>query len=181
MLKCAHVMLPYLNHVDIARFIVTCKGVAASISESYEAIVGWSHTATVAERVALIFANRYCRYCHYEGVVRCPDHWCESCDAYRPVYNGREKRPYICQKCTWCESCGSGTLSLRYVYSCEYERRTIMFAMAICDRCVRECAVCGSPNRYLCVDEDRNIRQSRCMYCRPAGEGIVTHDKFAVE
>ena len=185
LLSNVELLLPHMPASDIVRTALTCRRAADGVSGWFHMQYGWS-TANVStvDKLLRVLRGAFCKYCPCEPdlAVHCSDHWCKSCGAYRPVYNyKRPKYPYVCQKCTLCESCSGGTPAIRYVYSREHDRHALMFAMAICDRCVRECGKCGNPDRYLCIDEESGLRKSRCRHCKPQVAGMVMVSKFSVD
>jgi hypothetical protein len=165
-------LFPYIDIKDIVNLMFSWHSVANSITEYYYSRNNWSNDnpEPLVCRINRVIKRYKCRYCPMLSFNElCPDHWCNSCGDYRPIFICTKealmrKHKYICQKCSKCESCPQGAPRLRYVNTSEYGTNCTLLAMVICDRCIKSCAQCGSPNNYLCIGNDGS-RLSRCANC----------------
>jgi hypothetical protein len=163
-------LIPYIGITDIFNVMFTSSKTADAITRYFYSYNGWVVDNDRVGRIRRVVWRYKCKYCTLMSLTeQCPKHWCGSCNDYRPIFMCNEealsrKYPYICQKCSKCESCPRGARRLRYVNTTEYGTNCTLLAMVICDRCIRACASCGSPNNYLCIGTDGS-KLSRCANC----------------
>lgn len=174
-------VLPWVSVADGIRIMLAGKAAAGTVVKYYYNANAWDISGgSLISKMNVLLAHSYCKYCKQIcGFKGCDKHWCDSCDMYCPIYDSeRLKRPFMCQKCSPCESCGMAAKTYRYITLHEYGITRIEMAMVVCDKCTQECPICESRDIRLCVTDFKCL--VRCPRCIDSEFNMVVKN-FTIE